>query len=73
MNKDRISDEDAAMVFNQGAGEIERLRQRLAILEAKAEVIDVFRMALSGKRPEPQGYGRSHKARRAIILEETAL
>lgn len=57
MSMEKINDKDAAMVFKAGADEIECLRRQILILQAKAEVIDVFKMALSGKRPEPQGYG----------------
>jgi len=53
----KINKKDAAMVFRQGAEEIDTLRRRIDILQAKADVIDVFKMALSGKRDEARGYG----------------
>lgn len=56
MSMDKISDKDAAMVLRQGADEIDLMRQELRILRAKAEVIDVFKMALSGERSERCGY-----------------
>ena len=55
MNK--INDKDAAMVLRQGSDEIEGLRRRIDVLQAKADVVDVFSMALSGKRPASQGFG----------------
>ena len=55
MNK--INNKDAAMVFRQGADEIEALRSRIDVLQAKADVIDIFAMALSGNRPQGIGAG----------------
>lgn len=56
MSMDKISDKGAAMVLRQGADEIDLMRQELRILRAKAEVIDVFKMALSGERPGGQAF-----------------
>lgn len=54
---EKISNKDAAMVFRQAASEIEGMRQRIAILQAKEDVLNIFQMALSGKRPDGQCYG----------------
>jgi len=76
------TDKEVAMIFQQAANEIEQLRQRVSILQAKAEVIDVFKMALSGERPQAQGYTeclvwKLRKAAESIlnntILEDTEI
>ena len=53
----KINNKDAAMVFRQGADEIEALRRRIDVLQAKADVIDIFAMALSGNQPQGIGAG----------------
>ena len=57
MDMSRIGDKDLAMVLRRGADEIESQSRELEVLRAKVDVIEVFKLALTGQRPASQGYG----------------